>query len=380
MKKTLFILLAVVMLLSVVACNNGATESQSPDADGQTSMNPSEDSPTPDDGDMNAGEPVVISLSNFDTVNGYNNECLVEFVRYVEEISDGNITFKTYYGGTLAGLAEEYDYLISGSIDMIATLPSLAADKNPFIYNVNSYSRDVEDALNLAWYFLIEDPTCSAIVDKYCEMEGIKCLGTQQAGASIILANQYFETYEDLKGVKFGAGRDLDVYVEMGLNTVNVPPADVYDSLSRGVCDTYMYTASNSLTNYLYEPAPYGYNTYVYGNSQTYLINRDKWDSMSEQQQVWMEEGMDYIRGWSVEKDHEYEVALSEVCDSWVEATEDDAMWLCTLMEKASAKSLIESAQNLHGEEGRDDMITLILAREEWLGIEILPEEYTSYR
>ena len=37
-------------------------------------------------------------------------------------------------------------------------------------------------------------------------------------------------------------------------------------------------------------------------------------------------------------------------------------------------------AENLAGQEGLDDMAYLLRVKEEWLGFDILPEEYASYR
>ncbi len=250
----------------------------------------------------------------------------------------------------------------------------------PWGYSATS-TISMEDGVALANYLYTDDPTCAAIVDKYNRMNGAVCLGTcQEGGSSVALATFEFTEWSELNSHKNGATRDQDMYAGMGQNVVSLNQSDLYDSLSRGVCDFTVYNTASALSANLLEVAPYVYNTGTYGNALTFFMNADVYDSLTEEQQGWIKEGVAAAQAWALENGEVYQEELKSQATSWVEASEEDAAYIGQAMEQSAAALCLNFAENLNGEEGLEDMIYLLRVKEEWLGLDILPEEYASYR
>lgn len=325
-------------------------------------------------------EPVTLSMSCFDTSGSFNDQMANYFMEAVQELSDGNISFTYYPNGSYCSMLEDYDFVSSGSLDCSWTYPGPNMPSIPWGYSAVS-NVSMEDGMNLANYLYVDDPTCKAIQDKYGRINGALCLGTlQEGGCSVCIATFDFDEWSDLNSHKNGATRDQDMYASMGHNVVSLNQADLYDALSRGVCDFTVYNTASVLSNKLTEVAPYVFNTRAYGNALTYYINADKWDSLSAEQQGWITEAVNRTRAYSLEIGQQYQEDLKDNCTKWIDASDEDALYIGQNMEKSAAVLCLMFAENLQGEEGLEDMIYLLRVKEEWLGFDILPDEYASYR
>ena len=321
-------------------------------------------------GDAQTDPTVTISLANYDTENSFTVRCIEKFIEYAEDASGGSIQFRTSYGGTLCSMAEEYEYLKSGSIDMVACLPPFYMAELPYLYAVNNTvgEQDVIDYINWLWF---ENEETAALVEKYTEQAGVVLLGSVDAGTTIIATTYEASSFDDMKGSHtLGGARDADVYISLGFNVATVDTTDAYDSLQRGVCDSYAYTPSSYYTNNIYEVAPYFVDTKIYGNSNTYLVSAMKWATLTENQQQIMRDAMKVAQKFSVETNTQAVIDAQGVSKENAVVSEEESTNLCQLMEMSTNTILLTYAENLGTTE---DMMAFIKAKEEYTGITQTP-------
>jgi TRAP-type C4-dicarboxylate transport system substrate-binding protein len=125
-KKTLALLLTVIMLCSVLtACTKSdepATTDEPAAADTADNADASEGSDTGEEaGDL--GEPVELTVICGFPETDYASEMLTYLCDSIEKASGGNITFKRYMGGTFCTIPEEFGYIASGAADIHLFLP-----------------------------------------------------------------------------------------------------------------------------------------------------------------------------------------------------------------------------------------------------------------
>lgn len=355
-KKPSALLLALALALGTAACGGDDPEGASG---------------TPASGGDNA-EPVTITIANYDQTNSFTVQCLEAFIDYATEASGGSIQFQTHYGATLCGMSEEYDYVKSGAVDMVALLPPICMSELPYIYAVNNVSDD-QDVVNYTNWLWFENEETAAIVDKYCTAAGVVLLGSLDAGSAVLCTKYEAQSYDDMKSGTLGLARDFDVFQALGLNPVNVDTTEAYDSLSRGVCDAYSYPPSSYYANKIYEVAPYCLNLGIYGNSNTYVFNLEKWNSLSAEQQQILRDALAAAQEFSIQGNIDSVEQAKSVASGWYDLSEEEALATAEMMETAVSTQLL-AASDLLGT--TEDMLTILEAKEEYTGIKNIPDSY----
>ena len=128
MKKLLAMLMALVLVLSLVACGAApaapaATEAPKADAPAEA--------PKTDD----VGEPITLIFSIAAVPTDAHGAAQKVFKEKVEELSGGNITVECYDSGTLYGQDTEHDALKNGDVDIIYSSASAPLTSNCNIHN-----------------------------------------------------------------------------------------------------------------------------------------------------------------------------------------------------------------------------------------------------
>lgn len=348
MKKLFAFLLALVMALSLFACGKQ------------------------DDPNGDTEKKVTISIANYDQTNSFTVQCIEAFMKYAEEASDGAIEFKTYFGATLCGMTEEYDYVKSGAVDMVAMLPPFCMSELPYVYAVNTVAGD-EDVVKYTNWLWFENEDTAAVIDTYCTKAGVVLLGSVDAGTAALCTKYEAKSYSDMKNGSLGLARDYDVFQSLGLNPVNVDTTEAYDALSRGVCDSYSYPPSSYYANNIYEVAPYCLSLGVYGNSNTYMFNLDKWNSLSAEHQKILREAMAAAQSFSVQGNKTAVEQAKSVATGWYDLSAEEAALTTEMMETAVSTQLLAAADQLGTTE---DMLKILAAKESYTGIQNIPDSY----
>lgn len=293
MKKLLVFTMAACLALTMAACG-GASSSASTAPAGST---PQETSAAP----QPAGDPIVLTWAE---VNGDDYGATVgakAFKERIEALSGGQITVELYLNGTLGSEKECMQGIQMGTLDIfrgnasslsnygaptigLTGLPFLFQDMDQFQAMATSDlgqelldSVDAEDCGYVALGWLTEGPRHMFLTEST-----YKTLGSP-ADYSLSMMN----------GLKMRVPEtDLMVNTMTALNASATPIAyaELYTSLQSGVVDGAENDVINYFANSFNEVAPYFVpDAHTFGCG-VILMNKEKWNSFTDEQKAWMQE------------------------------------------------------------------------------------------
>lgn len=248
-----------------------------------------------------------------------------KFKEIVEEKTNGEIEIDLYGNGSLAGSGAEIQEGIQiGTIDIgISSTP--LAQINPFvqIFNLPYIFADRE----MAWEVL--DGPIGENVGNKVEEHNIKHLAFWEDGfRQVTNSKRPIETPEDFKGLSIRVPESeirIETFKALGASPLSMSFSEVFTSLQQGAIDgqenplsvvesSSFYDVQEylSITNHVYTPAGL-------------LMNMDKWNSLTEEQQEIIieaaEAGRDVNRNLNEEND---EKLIEEMREKGMEVNEID--------------------------------------------------------
>lgn len=242
MKKFLVILLTVIMVMSLVACNG--TKKETPVQSNNESENATKEVYKWKAANVLApGHPWDLGLQ--------------ELARLLSEKSDGQIELTVYSGGQLGGEKDTMEGLQMGTVDFVigssATLSNFTDTNNiwdlPYLFTSAKEARGVLDS-----------EIGRAKLDSLSDV-GIKGLSYWENGMYAINSKEPIKSLADMNGKKIRAIESklqTDVFSSFGANAVVIAWGDIYTSLQQGVCDGVdSTTVPNMYSAKFYEVAPY---------------------------------------------------------------------------------------------------------------------------
>lgn len=357
MKRAFITFLAVCLLLmSLSGCN----ASNNPD---ETASNGAASENT-----------LVLKLANGLNVTESASLSIAYFADYIEEHTNGAITFDRYLGGTLCSLPEEFSLCSSGAIDVCTLLQDMAINAVPYI-NIPAYATGGYEAGDDYYNaILFDDPEISQMVKEQAAKSNVIFLGAQTGGKSAYVCRKPFTGFADLSQHKFGTNRTMDVFESVGLQAVSVAIPDTYDSLSRGVCDASCLGLSAMMANKWYEVAPYVMVSNLTSDTNFFTVNLDTWNKLTEeQQQIFYDAAAaaaDYIIQLNEEMEVEAEQVITDNGGTFGYFTEeDDAKY-----NQSAFTVMAAAAQKAADAIGDGENMTYILnACADYLGLEYEP-------
>jgi tripartite ATP-independent transporter DctP family solute receptor len=239
-----------------------------------------------------------------------------KFKEVVEGRTDGEIKIEIHGNGSLAGTgAEVQEGVQIGTIDIgISSTP--LAQINPYvqIFNLPYIFSDRENA----WEVL--DGPIGSQVGEYVEEHNIKHLSYWEDGFRQVTNSQRpITTPEDFDGLTIRVPESeirIETFKALGASPLSMSFSEVFTGLQQGAIDgqenplsvvesSSFYDVQEylSITNHVYTPAGL-------------LINKDKWDSLTEEQQEVIleaaEAGRDVNRELNKENDESLITSLEE--------------------------------------------------------------------
>lgn len=274
-----------------------------------------------------------------------------KFKEIVEEKTNGKIKIELHGGGSLASSGREIQEGVEiGTIDIgISSTP--LAQINPFveIFSLPYLFSDRENT----WEVL--DGPIGDQVGSYLEERNIKHLAYWEDGFRQVTNNSHpIKSPEDFKGLRIRVPESsvrIATFEALGASPVSMSFSEVFTALQQGVIDGQenplsVVTSSSfydvqeylTLTNHVYSPA-------------SLLINLDKWNSLSaEQQDIILEAaqaGRDVNRELNKKQDEEAIETLKEK-GMQVEVIEDIAPF------REATRSVWSELTDKLGEEGQE--------------------------
>lgn len=249
MRRALAPIALAVALVTMTACADG------------TSGNPSSSG---DDG-LTDMEPVNFSITVSSTSPTTSaNRSLIAFADEVTEKSDGKITFEVAYGDVLVPSTDVLAGVADGRADVAIVQPSVFPNDLPLTAGLFALGVDPGDDyphVGLKWAAAVDELVLSQpeFVEEWSDrnLKVLAGVGGYQ-GYDIFCVNSIPDA-ASLEGRRVRApGKEWAAQaVALGMTPVDLPVAELYDGLQRGVVDCAIGAIPTAKTLALWEVAPY---------------------------------------------------------------------------------------------------------------------------
>jgi len=228
-------------------------------------------------------------------------EVAARFERIVDAASDGTFKVKFHEPGALVPTLQGFDSVKAGALDAMWGAAGFHAGKIPALSWFSAVPFGPRAGEYLAW---LEYGGGIEIYDEiYAEhgMKGFPCAVIAPEASGWF--RKEIKSVSDLKGLKmrfFGLG--AKVMAKMGVSTQLLAPADIYPALERGVIDATEYSMpSMDLDLGFYQVAKHYYfpGWHQQATIGELLVNRARWESLSDRHKAILEIACGDSRNWS---------------------------------------------------------------------------------
>ena len=310
-------LLALILALVFAAACLGACGS----ADSSTADSAAEESEAAQETEAaGSSETMTLIMATAYNEGSVQHDLLMYMVDYIEEATSGAITFQTYVGGTLCTMAEEFSYVQSGAIDLACVMQGMASSAMP-LWQIGALGLDAESGVEIFNYVANENEETSALMQAQAEEAGVHAFGYNIGDYNGIVCKSYASTLSDLDGRAFGIpAQGASVYEALGMSTVTCETSDAYESLSRGVVDTFCAGISSIVNMNLCEVAESCIVITATGGTGIIMLNDETWNSLTQEQQEIFDAAYEEALAYMIEQYDtvlmpEYEAAIEAECE-----------------------------------------------------------------
>lgn len=208
-----------------------------------------------------------------------------KFKEIVEQETEGAIRVEVYADGQLGGDRETFESLQFGIIEAttISTGPVAAFAPRFSLFDFPFLFRDTETA-----YEILDGPIGKEILGDL-EDQNVIGLGYWENGFRHLTNNKReVKTIDDLKGLKIRALENdlhLDFWRAIGANPSPLAYTELFAGMQQGVVDGQENPLGNVTTAKFYEVQKYLTKTNHIYNASVFMVSRDFWDSLSEEEQ-----------------------------------------------------------------------------------------------
>ncbi len=291
MKKTLSLMLALLMVFTLCACGTS---------------------------DQSASDSEYDSITLTMAVNGTDTQIDTKVANYfkelVEEESNGSVKIEVYPNDQLAGgnATKGIEMITDGSTDLAAYATSvlsvlderLSIGTVPWTFSSYTEAREIIDATGLAYY------------DSVLQEKGLTAIGSFHNGFRQLTNSKHaVTTPEDLKGLKIrvpGSEVYMNFFRAFGADPVGLNWSETFTALQQGAIDGQENGVSITSTSGVAEVQKYmTIWNYTYEND-LFLANSDTWNSLSEATRTMLTEKAVEACNWGrdqVEAEHEELIA-----------------------------------------------------------------------
>lgn len=305
-RKILSMLLVTAMTGSLLAgCGSSSTQSTSSGNTDTTAKEESaaaetEKAASDDAASDNATSEAAASddeTFNIDLATAYASDApagiaMADFVDAVAEKSNGTINITLYADGTLGSSSDNYASVASGDIDM-----TMAGLEGLDLYAPEYTFLDCPFLMkSLEHQQALLDSGIGDDLKAVYEENGFVTLGWHHRDVRVLASNKEITSPDDVKNLKLrlpGMTVYVDAWSDLGVSSTTVAMGELYTALSTNVAEACEGGYEQMTTLKLYEVQDYIAETdHVYEFVGLY-INKDLWDSMSENQHNVLQECAD---------------------------------------------------------------------------------------
>jgi C4-dicarboxylate-binding protein DctP len=295
-KRSIFVKAMFVMILTftlaLAGCGGGGNSGSS----GGTG-----DEGAATEGAVESAEQLVLKFNSFAPEAIPLGAGMIAAKERLEELSGGTMTFDLYFDGTLLGFMDTYQGVKEGIVDLALVGPA-ATDSVTVLNQVFSCVIDYLPAdyrnIGTAYNRMLDE--VPALNEEFASIGVRMMTWIPLAPSNLHTTGVKITKPEDMKGVSVEAiGNAVSYWDQIGASAVTLDPADYYVSLERGVVKSQSthwpclqgYN-TEELVNYhmIFGPAPDAGG--ISAGACGYIINLDKYNSLTPEQQAWLDEAL----------------------------------------------------------------------------------------
>ena len=230
-----------------------------------------------------------LSLSHFlPAVHGIHTDFIEPWAESVTECTGGELTFNIHPGGTARGdVTRQQEQVLAGVVDVAHGLHGIPRGRFPRTSLIDlPFLTDDAGAATYALWELFDDYLAE-------EYDGLKVLALHAHNGGLIhTRDRPVETMEDLEGMRIRTPSPAisDMLTFLGADPQGLPPGEVYENLQRGVIDGTVFPWDPVNSFGLAEVLNYHLEAGVYTVSFFFVMNQDRFDSLSETAQACIDE------------------------------------------------------------------------------------------
>ncbi len=270
MKRILTLMMAIIMMLSLVACGGDKPVTE-PSGDKTATETPK-------------GDPIRLSLGHTNNMEHHYHKLAEQFKATVEEKTNGEIIVDIYPAEQLGSGVEMLEAVKSGTQDLVI-------DPDPYIgnycpnFHITGMPFVFSDWDQVKKY--IESDLCRSLEEE-AKAQNMNILGWTANGFRYFTTKKPLESIADLNGLKIRVGSSplmSDIIVSLGANPTTMPMSETYTGIQTGVVDGQENPLANIIGSKFYEVAPYVTMTGHVYSYELLIMNDAKLSSLTPEQQ-----------------------------------------------------------------------------------------------
>ncbi len=243
-----------------------------------------------------AAKPVELIFTSVSVSGDSHTEAMYVFADKVKELTGGSVEVKVYDNGTLFSSENEFDALLSGEADLAyISFPTLATQIPSFSMFGSGYFFSSYEHMNAV---LNGEIAHNYIWPKVKDTLNIVPLGSMYLGSrEINTRNKEINSYADMNGLLLRMPNSeswLFLGKALGANPTPLSFSELYTALQTGAVDGQDNPLPTVEKAKFYEVTKYLAITNHVIDSIMPCINKDKWNSMTEDQQKAVQKAMDF--------------------------------------------------------------------------------------
>ena len=309
MKKTMGIILAAAMAMSLAGCTKVSVPETTPASAG-TEAPAQEGKEETSEKTGGTGAQIKLIAAHVNSLDSSYQAGFEAMKEKLEEVAGGTMTVEIHPNGELGGNESELvEKMATGTVDMIVTAPNFVATTGvkeadlfsiPFLYTGMDH-----------WTAVVDGEVGQTIADKINQAGVFHSLGYWSCGTREYFGVKPVTTVADFKGVKIRV-QDSEavrsVWSALGANPTTLAYNELYSGLQNNVIDAAENDLGNILLQKFYEAGPYVSLTDHDIATRLYLIGAQKYSSLTDEQKAWVDEAA----GYACTQQREFDKALND--------------------------------------------------------------------
>lgn len=322
MKKIIGMILAITMLLMLCACG------------GQPAANAPAD---PAQTDAAEDKPVEITIAHIYATNHAIGQACELFAEKVNELSGGTVSVVIYPASQMGSESEILQQVEQGALDMTISgggmyasyIPAAAMFESLCMFTTTEQQAQIIDEMGGLNFF-----------NEVMADSNFVAVGWMSGGSRNVLSNVPVRSAADFKNLNIRVPDNqvyVDIFTTLGCNPTIVGWSEGYTAMQTGMVSAIEAGTETLATANLQEVAKYYTITGHINVTNFCSMNRDKWKSLSENQQQAVLEAMKLANEFQLEKSVENEQVYRDLFkDAGIEIIELSAEDMAELQQAVS--------------------------------------------